>query len=333
MKKTKDKKWSKEEDEFLIKNNSIERKIVAEQLGRSLSSICNRYKYLGLKRPRILINETQTEWTKEEIEFIKNNYQNYSYAELGKKINRSRSAVQSKIMKLGLKKDKIQKFNEYYFDEINSNDKAYWLGFIYADGWIEQNIKNRHYCLGIELNEKDLSHLVLFNKWINGNVSVKSRQITISFNNGYITTSVLCSIKYYSKHLIDSLNNYNIVENKTYKEYKLPNIPDKYMISFLHGYFDGDGSFFLKNKKMNYYGFNYTSHNKTILDDIRKYLYENYNITSYVYLSKKDSNVWQLCIASQNSVKSFANLLLNDNTVYLERKNNLIKEYIASLNK
>lgn len=331
MKKTKNKKWSKEEDEFLIKNNSIERKIVAEQLKRSLSSVCGRYRYLGLKRPRTLINETQTEWTEEEIEFIKNNYKTYSYKEIGEKINRTKSAVQNKIRKLGLKKDKIQKFNEFYFDEINSNDKAYWLGFIYADGWIEQS--NRNNCLGIELSEKDSEHLVLFNKWINGNVSVKTRTRTINFDKYKDKEYVMCYIKYYSKHLVESLNNYNIVENKTYKKYTLPNIQDKYMISFLHGYFDGDGSFFLKNKKMNYYGFNYTSYNKIILENIRKYLYEKYNITSYICLAKKNSNVWQLYITAQDSVKSFANLLLNDNTVYLERKNNLIKEYIASLNK
>ena len=334
MKKTKDKKWSKEEDDFLIKNNSIERKIVAEQLNRSLSSVMNRYRYLDLKRPRTLINETQKEWSEEEIEFIKKNYDKYSYAELGKKINRTRNAVQCKVMKLGLKKDKIQKFNEYYFDEINSNDKAYWLGFIYADGWVEQNKENRTYCLGIELSEKDSFHLTLFNKWLNGNVVVSNRERTVSFdNNKYIVNSTLCNIKYYSKHMIESLSKYNIVPNKTYKKCNLPNIPKEYMISFLHGYFDGDGSFFLKNKKRKYYAFNYTSYNKDILEDIRKYLYENYNISSYIYLSKNNSNVWQLIIASQKDVKIFAELLLNDNVVFLKRKNDLIKEYIATLNK
>ena len=98
MKKTQDKKWSKEEDEFLRNNNSIERKIVAEKLGRSLSSVSNRYRLLGLKRPRVLINETQTEWSAQEIEFLKNNYSKYSYAELGKKLNRTRNAVQCKVM-------------------------------------------------------------------------------------------------------------------------------------------------------------------------------------------------------------------------------------------
>lgn len=332
MKKTKDKKWSQEEDDFLIKNNSVERKIVAEQLNRSLSSIMNRYRYLNLKRPRTLINETQKEWSEEEINFIKNNYDKYSYAELGKKINRTRNAVQCKVMKLGLKKDKIQKFNEYYFDEIDSNDKAYWLGFIYADGWIEQ--KDGHYSLGIELNEKDSFHLTLFNKFLNGNVCVSNRERTVCFDNErYTVNSKLCSIKYYSKHMVESLNKYNIVPNKTYKKTGLPKIPEEYMLSFLHGYFDGDGSFFLKNKKRKYYGFNYTSYNKIILEDIRKYLYENYNISSYIYLSKNNSNVWQLIIASQKDVKVFAELLLNDNFVFLKRKNDLIKEYFATLNK
>ena len=334
MKKTQDKKWSKEEDDFLRNNNSIERKIVAEKLGRSLSSVSNRYRLLGLKRPRVLINETQTEWSNQEIEFLKNNYSKYSYAELGKKLNRTRNAVQCKVMKLGLKKDKVQKFNEHYFDIIDSNDKAYWLGFIYADGWVSNDTQKRSYTLGIELNEKDSEHLLLFNKWIDGNVSINVRERDATFDNGrYSSHNKLCSIKYYSKHLVEVLKKYNIVPNKTYKKDKLPNIPNQYMISFLHGYFDGDGSFFLKNKYRKYYGFNYTSYNKVILEDIRKYIYNNYNINSYIYESKKNSNVWQLNIASQKDVKTFADLLLNDNTVFLKRKYILLKNYVASLDK
>ena len=52
--------------------------------------------------------------------------------------------------------------NENYFEKIDTEEKAYWLGFIYADGYIESKRKNSSQKFGITLNAKDINHLEKF---------------------------------------------------------------------------------------------------------------------------------------------------------------------------
>lgn len=51
---------------------------------------------------------------------------------------------------------RIYKINESYFEKINSQEKAYWLGFIYADGHVTEQSIN------ISLQVKDINHLQKF---------------------------------------------------------------------------------------------------------------------------------------------------------------------------
>ncbi|NIQ14736.1 MAG: hypothetical protein GTO02_10155, partial [Candidatus Dadabacteria bacterium] len=64
------------------------------------------------------------------------------------------------------------KCNGDFFNDINSECKAYWLGFIAADGCVRIDKKGRKY-LRIDLSRKDESHLNLFLKDINGTHQLK----------------------------------------------------------------------------------------------------------------------------------------------------------------
>ncbi len=53
-------------------------------------------------------------------------------------------------------------YNETIFETIDSPEKAYWLGFILADGYV-----NEERCfMNIKLNDKDEEHLIKFIKFI-----------------------------------------------------------------------------------------------------------------------------------------------------------------------
>ena len=54
--------------------------------------------------------------------------------------------------------------DENYFNLIDSADKAYWLGFIAADGWLSSNLENPRMMIGLSL--KDISHLEKFKNQI-----------------------------------------------------------------------------------------------------------------------------------------------------------------------
>ena len=135
------------------------------------------------------------------------------------------------------------KFNENIFDSIDTEEKAYWLGFIYADGYIAnvENKKNIKYAFELSLCGKDIDHLYKFNSFMQykGN-NVKLGKVKC---NGKIY--VRCRWKVGNKHLWETLNSYGCTPNKslnlTFPDIKI----FKYkwlIIPFIRGYFDGDGS-------------------------------------------------------------------------------------------
>ena len=65
-------------------------------------------------------------------------------------------------------------FNEKFFDEINTIEKAYWLGFICADGSILNHSKvTKSLQMRINIHEKDDYLLEEFKKDIEGNVPIR----------------------------------------------------------------------------------------------------------------------------------------------------------------
>ena len=59
-------------------------------------------------------------------------------------------------------------YNENYFKIIDSEEKAYWLGFLYADGCITRfyrNEKLKSMSLELTLQSNDIEHLKKFLKF------------------------------------------------------------------------------------------------------------------------------------------------------------------------
>lgn len=116
--------------------------------------------------------------------------------------------------------------NLKYFQNINSSTKAYWLGFIYADGC------NTGQELIIKLHRKDRSHLEKFKSDIKSEHPIKNIQNT---------HSKLSAFRISSQEICSHLSEKGCVKNKT-KTITYPNnLPQKYDNDFIRGYFDGDG--------------------------------------------------------------------------------------------
>lgn len=121
-------------------------------------------------------------------------------------------------------------YNRHIFDDINTEEKAYWLGFILADGYL--NI-DRH-MLRIKLGDKDKHHLEKFITFLGGNQDMlKSEQHNITNNTQWYVST-------YSKEICNALLNLKIEQNKSGHEH-IPPINKKYYRSFIRGLWDGDG--------------------------------------------------------------------------------------------
>lgn len=72
---------------------------------------------------------TRTNWSDEDYLFLKKHYEKLTYKEIGEKIGKTKSAVQNKMRILGLQKPDKYYYNKHFFDVIDTEEKAYWLGF------------------------------------------------------------------------------------------------------------------------------------------------------------------------------------------------------------
>jgi len=125
--------------------------------------------------------------------------------------------------------------NSAYFKEIDTEDKAYWLGFIAADGYISKT-KYKNDVLGISLAVKDYSHLEKFKKSISYTGDIKEY-----ISSGY-AKSKYSRIAIRDSNVVNDLLSHGIKYNKSLTlDFDSILVPDFLMNHFIRGYFDGDG--------------------------------------------------------------------------------------------
>lgn len=122
------------------------------------------------------------------------------------------------------------KYNRYIFDNIDSSEKAYWLGFIVADGYLN-NSKNM---LRIKVGNKDKEHLIKFINFLGGELSMLKSEI----HN--ITGNTQWYVSTYAPQICNALKNLKVEQGKSGKE-QVPPIEEKYYRDFIRGLWDGDG--------------------------------------------------------------------------------------------
>ena len=121
-------------------------------------------------------------------------------------------------------------YNRNIFNKIDNEEKAYWLGFIVADGYL--NI-NKH-MLRIKLGNRDRSHLIKFIKFVGGSEEMLKSEIHSETGNENFYVSL------YSKEVMNDLLSLGVEQAKSGKE-KVCNIDKKYYRDFIRGLWDGDG--------------------------------------------------------------------------------------------
>lgn len=127
--------------------------------------------------------------------------------------------------------------NEHYFDEIDTPNKAYILGLLYADG---NNCKQKG-TIRIQLQEQDKEILEKICKELNYEKELRyidcSKRI---YGNGYVSKNMY-SLDIFSMHMCNTLEKCGVVPNKSLILAFPDFVPDNLYPHFIRGYIDGDG--------------------------------------------------------------------------------------------
>jgi len=133
------------------------------------------------------------------------------------------------------------KINESFFDVIDTEEKAYWLGFITADGCIT----NGNLFIGLKYD--DINHLEKFRKSVNAEQPVR-----VGFGKRGEKFYKKCSITIHNKSFVKKIKKLGITENKSFTATICPNIPETLESAYWRGLIDGDGSFGIYETKRGY---------------------------------------------------------------------------------
>ena len=262
-------------------------------------------------------------FSKEQLEWIINEYTNnhLSMQKIGEKLGVSKSVI-SRV----LKENNIQINNDNHkykadydkFKVIDTPEKAYWLGFIAADGclYVRPDAKKAGAFLYINIHSKDKEHLEKFKKFMNSNVEIKD---TIQ-NQGFSNNTPMSKIIFNSNVLVNDCINKGVTPNKSLT-LKPPIIPEEFYLPFILGYFDGDGSiFYLEDEKI--YGINIVG-TKELLEWINNLL----NISNHLeQRTKTEKNTYYIRCGGTNKPYQIMKKLYNSTNIHLDRKYKMYKQ-------
>lgn len=201
-----------------------------------------------------------------------------------------------------------------YFKNIDTEHKAYWLGFIFADGNVYKNQ------LSIEIQERDIELLEKFKEdlCLDSKIMIRHRENTN-----------VCSIQMTSVSLCKDLEKYGIIPNKTHETKHLPKVSIELLPHFLRGLVDGDGWITLDKNGRYHMGF--VSNYASTCEDFKNYCNIITNNLCIANISYKDKENKTPCfqIQSKEAIKRLAIALYQTNTICLERKYRLVEPLFA----
>lgn len=211
--------------------------------------------------------------------------------------------------------------NDHYFDNIDSEEKAYILGFLVADGCVKEEVRKTKsswriaFCNSIDDKETiDLIH---------SRICPEAKIVTpeVKYNRRKKPQYIL---QWTSEHMANILKSYGIGPRKTYdKQFKLPDnlLSDDLWRHFIRGFFDGDGH-------VSDCTFELVFTSEPFMNQVMQW-FKNFNYRVY-HVDGKTTDYWKVVVPTNETVKSCIYHYLYDNsTCYLSRKHDVFNTEIS----
>jgi len=207
-----------------------------------------------------------------------------------------------------------------------TNEMAYVLGFLYADGCIVNAVSSRTQY--IQFNSKDKEILEAIRKIIKSEhpLHIRPAHLVIHKNAVYKSTKTFI-LRIGSRKMFNDLQHFGLTPNKS-KVVTFPFVPSRYLNHFVRGYFDGDGCVSLCKTKgvVKKLSVIFTSGSFTFLQELSRVLKTQLALLhDRIYKSK---GAFQLRYSTSDSFKIFKFLYeLDPQRLYLKRKFDIFKNY------
>ena len=267
--------------------------------------------------------------SEEEKQQIISDYKNnVSLRELEKKYHHSRKILSDWLTKIGVKTTTGNHYRKYFHDEdffetIDTEEKAYWLGFMFADGYIVDHSNDYGQDeFGMSLAIDSIDAIEKFKKSIKATNPI--RYDTSGECKG-TNKQPLCKIVMRSQKTVNDLIDKGCVKQKTAILEPPKHVPDELIHHFLRGFFDGDGSLIRSQRKnSNYVNFSvdYTSTYPMIM-----WIFDHFKMGSICKENRREF-IWYWKLGGNQQVIKFYHYLYDDATIWLDRKYNKFQELL-----
>ena len=241
-----------------------------------------------------------------------------SLTRLQEKYGVKRKVIASNLNRRGIKiiNNKSPRINEEIFDCIDTEEKAYWLGFIYADGC---NQLDKH-VFSINLSAKDIDHLEKLKDFLQIQNNVSKYMVYDKYE--------MCRLYVTNTHFTEQLNLLGCTPRKSltlvfpdeniFKEKNL-------IYDFIRGYFDGDGSIAMYIKKGCKTSEVSVVGTQSFLQKVQSFLGIDGFIKNKSYAGHHN-NAFELKY-SNFKARQVARLLYENSSVYMVRKYKIFEEF------
>lgn len=193
-------------------------------------------------------------------------------------------------------------YNQEFFSNINTEERAYWLGFLYADGYVS----TKHDKFSLSISVKDRLHLEKLRDSL-----CPDKPIEEQHSQNAVRFTVI------SKRITGDLIMKGCVPQKSLILQPPPegSIPDELIRHFIRGYFDGDGCARIQKGK-------YVSISLVGTKELLQFMVDRFTGIGCKFESEvrsiKRYYTWEC--SAKDTVKRIYHYFYTDATVFLERK-------------
>lgn len=219
--------------------------------------------------------------------------------------------------------------DETVFDCIDTEEKAYWLGFLYSDGY---NQENRN-AISLRLQEEDREILEKFKLFLKTNKEIKTYSRTTRKNK---LLRNYCELQVNSIKLSRKLAELGCIQGKTYTV-KFPSfLPEHLIRHFIRGVFDGDGCISCTERKDRrkirgkgmIIQFTITGEPRFI-SACQNYICQATGLTKTKLNTVKDRFASSVHYNGKNNITKIFEYLYSDSNIYMKRKYKKFLEIVS----